>query len=294
MKEIEFPSYYQAADKSSVNAQSNYINIVSIDLISMILASALSIYNYQLENSKLIIYIISGILLLLSLILTVILKNKKYEDIWYQGRALAESCKTLTWRFISCSEYFETILSLREAKERFVNRIKELSKEFSELSKIMDSRILNQPIITSKMIELRSQNTLERKNYYITNRVEDQKEWYSNKAEYNIGRYNVWFWVIILSQVISLISIVSLIKYPENNWNFVGLFTTISSSAISWLQLKQHQELKQAYTTATQELNFILTLSEGVTTDEELSKFVLDSENAISREHTLWLAQKRK
>jgi hypothetical protein len=294
MTEIEFPSYYRAADKSSVKAQSNYINIVRIDLLSMIFASALSIYNYQLINSKLIIYIISGVLLLLSLILTIILKNKKYEDIWYQGRALAESCKTLTWRFISCSEYFETNLSLIEAKERFVNRIKELSKEFSELSKIMDSRMLNQPIITSKMIELRSQNTLNRKKYYITNRVEDQKDWYSNKAEYNIGKYNVWFWVIILSQVISLVSIVSLIKCPDNNWNFVGLFTTISSSAISWLQLKQHQELKQAYTTATQELNFIVTLSENITTDEELSKFVLDSENAISREHTLWLAQKRK
>lgn len=294
MTEIEFPNYYQAADRSSIKAQSNYINIIRVDLISMIIASALSIYNYQIVNSKLIIYIISGVLLLLSLILTVVLKSKKYEDIWYQGRALAESCKTLTWRFISCSEYFEVNLSVVEAKERFVNRIKDLSKEFGELSKTMDSRILNHSIITDKMIELRSQNILDRKNYYIANRVEDQKEWYSSKAEYNIRKYNVWFLVIILSQVISLVSIVSLIKCPDNNWNFVGLFTTISSSAISWLQLKQHQELKQAYTTAVQELNFIVTLSEGVTTDEELSKFVLDSENAISREHTLWLAQKRK
>ena len=74
----------------------------------------------------------------------------------------------------------------------------------------------------------------------------------------------------------------------------VGLFTTISASGLSWLQVKQHQELKQAYTTAAQELNFILSLSDEIDTENAFSKFVLDSENAISREHTLWLAQKRK
>ena len=81
---------------------------------------------------------------------------------------------------------------------------------------------------------------------------------------------------------------------PDFNWNFVGLLTTISASALSWLQLKQHQELKQAYTTATQELNFIVTLTDQLTTEDSFSKFVLDSENAVSREHTLWLAQRRK
>jgi hypothetical protein len=28
-------------------------------------------------------------------------------------------------------------------------------------------------------------------------------------------------------------------------------------------------------------------------TDDEFSEYVLDSENAMSREHTMWLAQKR-
>jgi hypothetical protein len=60
------------------------------------------------------------------------------------------------------------------------------------------------------------------------------------------------------------------------------------------LQLKQHQELKQAYTTAVIELNFIEEKGIRVSSETELSKFVMDSENAISREHTLWLAQKRK
>lgn len=294
MNNSEFPSYFQASDNASLSAQKYYLNIIRIDLVSMIIASALSIYNYQLTESKLYVYVISFLLLLLSLILTIILKTKKYEDIWYQGRALAESCKTLTWRFVCCSEYFEFALSIEEAKVRFVERIKELAKEFKELSGVMNSKTLNLPIITNKMLEIRNYSLQDRKKYYIQNRIDDQKNWYSSKAEYNLGRYNLWFWIIILSQSLAIISIVVLIKSPDNNWNFVGLLTTISASALSWLQLKQHQELKQAYTTATQELNFIETLSGQVNSEDELSKFVLDSENAISREHTLWLAQRRK
>lgn len=294
MTEKDFPGYYQASDSSSKIAQSNYVNIIRIDLIAMIIASATSIYNYQLTDSKMYVYVISGFLLLLSLVLTVVLKSKKYEDIWYQGRALAESCKTLTWRFVTCSEYFEESLTEIEVKERFVERIKALSNEFKELRKVMNSKTLNLPIVTDKMMQLRRMNPSERKENYIKNRLEDQMKWYSSKAEFNKGKYNFWFGVIITSQAVALISVVFLIKFPDNNFNLIGLFTTIASSAISWLQLKQHQELKQAYTTATQELNFIVTLSEKISSADELSKFVLDSENAISREHTLWLAQKRK
>lgn len=293
MQNSEFPNYFQASDSASLKAQKNYLNITRIDLLSMILASALTIYNYQSTESKFSIYVISGLSLLIGLILTIILKTKKYEDIWYQGRALAESCKTLTWRFVCCSEYFENTLDIAEAKKRFVERIKDFSDEFKELSIAMNSKTLNLPIITDKMIEIRAYDLNARKDYYIQNRIEDQKRWYANKAEYNSEKYNFWFWCVIVAQAISLISIVYLIVNPNSNWNFVGLLTTISVSALSWLQLKQHQELKQAYTTATQELNFIVTLTEEITTEDSFSKFVLDSENAISREHTLWLAQRR-
>lgn len=294
MKNSEFPNYFQASDSASLKAQKNYLNIMRFDLISMVLASALAIYNYQLTQSKFFVYVISGLLLLIGLVLTIVLKAKKYEDIWYQGRALAESCKTLTWRFVCCSEYFENSLDTTEAKKRFVKRIKELSDEFKELSISMNSKTLNLPIITDKMIEIRGYDLNARKDYYIKNRIEDQKKWYAEKAEYNLGKYNFWFWCVIVSQGISLISIVYLIVNPSSNWNIVGLLTTISASALSWLQLKQHQELKLAYTTATQELNFIATLTDQITTEDTFSKFVLDSENAVSREHTLWLAQRRK
>ncbi len=290
----DFPNYYQASDSASISSQTKYLNIIRADLIAMIVAALLAIYSFQEINYKLTIYVISGLALLVGLILTVILKSKKFEDVWYQGRALAESCKTLTWRFSMCAEYFEKELNTDIVRERFVERIKDVVNEFKDLSKSMDSKILNKEIITDNMIELRNLSTSKRKEYYLKNRIEDQKKWYSTKAEWNKRRYDNWFSVIIISQFIAIISIVILIKFPDSNWNLIGLLTTISSSAISWLQIKQHQEQKQAYTTASEELNFIKELSYKVQTEKQLSEFILDSENAISREHTLWLAQRRK
>ena len=294
MKRENYPSLYQASDNASLVAQKNYLIIMGLDLMFMIVGSLLSIYNYSTEGSKLIVYIISGLFLLTSLILTIVLKSKAFEDIWYQGRALAESVKTLTWRYVTCSELFESSLTIMEVNKIFTDRLKELSNEFKNLNKVLDAKLVALPIISAEMENIRKLNTAGRKEYYLTNRIEEQKNWYSTKADFNKSKYNRWFVVIIIGQFLSLVCVVILIKNPMLNWNLVGLFTTISASAISWLQLKQHQELKQAYTTAAQELNFIQSSSKSVSTENELSSFVLDSENAISREHTLWLAQKRK
>jgi hypothetical protein len=294
MEEKDFPGLYQASDAASLKAQKSYKGIIAYDLISMIIASALALYNYQDTEPKLWVYVISGIFLLVSFTLTLIIRAKKFEDTWYQGRALAESCKTLTWRFITCAESFEVDLEKEVVKDKFISRLKEFSNEFKDLNESLNAKTIVLPVITEKMWEVRNLNTLERKDFYIQNRINDQKDWYANKAEFNKKKYSNWFLVIIISQLIAILSIAFLIKFPDSNWNLVGFFTTISASALSWLQLKQHQELKQAYTTAAQELNFIQASFGNVNSDNELAEFVLDSENAISREHTLWLAQKRK
>jgi len=294
MEQHNFPNYFQAADAISISSQKHYLLVLKADLIAMVLAAGLAVYNYQSIDSLLWLNVVTGLSLLTGLILTIVLRTKKYEDVWYQGRALAESCKTITWRFITCAEYFESTLDVAEVKERFIKRIQDLAGEFSELNSNLSAKLLNKPIITDKMIEVRSLDLQERKKYYLENRIEDQKEWYSTKAESNKTSYNRWFIGIISLQILSIVCVVYLIVEPDSTWNLIGLLTTLSASAISWLQIKQHQELKQAYTTATTELNFIQELSENINTEGDLSQFILDSENAISREHTLWLAQRRK
>lgn len=293
MKEKDFPNYYIAGDHASLVAQKLYTIYVRLDLFLMVLSATLTIYNFQSEESKKIIYIISGIVMLIAIIFSLIIKNKKYEDIWYRGRALAESVKTLTWRFMTKSEYFENSLTNEEAKSRFNQRIRELHEEFKDLHSFLKAKNLSLPVITDEMEKIRNLDLTSRKEFYLKNRIDNQIKWYSNKADTNKARYEGWFWGVIVTQILALMSIGYLVINPDCNFNFVGLFTTLSASFFGWLQLKKYQENKEAYTTATSELTLIKQEAEFINTEEKFKVFVLDSENAMSREHTLWLAQKR-
>lgn len=293
MEEKDFPNYYTAGDKASLTAQNFYTNYIKWSLISMLIAAAIAIYSFHELEVKRIAYIISGLLLLVSTILSLVIKNKKYESTWYRGRALAESAKTLTWRFMTKSEYFENTINDEEAKKRFIGRMNEIKNEFKDLNSSLKAKHLSLPIITNKMIAIRHLNLQDRMAFYLKNRIENQISWYSNKADTNKNKYEIWFWAVIVMQILAIVSVGYLIFNPESKIKLVGLFTTLSASCLGWLQLKKYQENKEAYTTAVSELNLIKQEAELINSEEKFQIFVLDSENAMSREHTLWLAQKR-
>jgi len=294
MENKNYPNYYIAGDEASLQAQSTYVRFVKFDLLLMVFSALICAYNYQTEDSKLVIYILSGLMLLVALFISIVLKFKKYEDVWYRGRALAESCKTLTWRFIMCSEYFESSLSGDEADNRFIGRIREINDEFNDLTGVLVASKLALPVITAEMDRIRSSSLEERKAFYLSKRITNQIQWYSSKADNNKSKYENWFWMVIVAQLLALLSIGYLVVCPSSNFNLVGLFSTISATGFSWLQLKKYQENKEAYATATSELNLIKEEANRYNTEMEFAKYVLDSENAMSREHTMWLAQKRR
>ncbi|MDX3913879.1 MAG: DUF4231 domain-containing protein [Pseudosphingobacterium sp.] len=289
----DFPNYFIAGDNASLLAQKNYVQYVRWDLILMCISSVLAIYNYNSEDTKRVIYIVSGLILSIAFVLSLVIKTKKYEDVWYRGRALAESAKTLTWRFMMKSEYFENSLSKEEVEKRFIDRIKEIREEFKDIHAFLKASDIKKEIITSKMLEVRDLDLQGRKDFYLRNRIDNQIDWYTSKADTNKTKYERWFWAVIAMQFLAIVSIVYLILHPNSDFNLVGVFTTLSASFFSWLQLKKYQENKEAYNTAMSELNLIKNEAKYITAEDVFAKFVLDSENAMSREHTMWLAQKR-
>ncbi|MFY0684145.1 MAG: DUF4231 domain-containing protein [Balneola sp.] len=293
MENNSYPSLFIASDEESNSSQKYYTRLFLADLYCIISAALLTVYSFSMEDELRWIYIVSAILLISSISITIVLKAKEFESTWYKARALAESCKTLTWRFMTCSESFEIDLSKEEVQNIFLKRLQDLKDEFSDLNKVLDSNTLSKPLITNEMKKNRESELTERKKFYLENRIINQKKWYSKEAKKNKKRYNQWFFIVLISQLLALGYVIFLISNPTTNLNLVGLFTTIASSAISWLQVKKHQELKQAYTTTIQDLSFIEAKYESIDTENKFSKFVLDAENAFSREHTTWVAQRR-
>ena len=195
---------------------------------------------------------------------------------------------------MTCTEPYFNTLPEREVDLQFASDLRKVLEERKYLSYSLDNADATGEEISEKMRQVRKSLVEERKNIYFTERLEDQKKWYSGKANYNKGAKDKWFFAIALSQIIAFLFIICFIYWPKFVPNLTPFFAALASSFIAWLQVKQHQELAQSYNLASHELGFILTQERHVRTDEDLSNFILDSENAISREHTLWIARRDK
>jgi hypothetical protein len=146
--------------------------------------------------------------------------------------------------------------------------------------------------ITATMRAARALPLNDRIEVYVRCRIDEQRDWYSSKAGENAKLANKYYWYVIAAQVAALVLALFRVQYPDEVFHAAGPLAALSAALIAWTQLKRYQEHSQAYSVASHELGLIKERARHLQTDTELSAFVGDSENAISREHTLWLARR--
>ena len=74
-------------------------------------------------------------------------------------------------------------------------------------------------------------------------------------------------------------------------WMQLGILAAFIAAGTAWVAVKQFSPLASAYSVATKELAVQASKLEMVA-EPEWSLFVADAEEAISREHTTWLASR--
>ncbi|WP_238833274.1 DUF4231 domain-containing protein [Vibrio vulnificus] len=94
---------YQVADKASLCAQTFLLRLTVLHALLLIIGTTLAI-NVQPQREY---SLIMAIFYLAAVALSVFLGVKKYEKTWYNGRAVAESIKTSTWRYTMRAVPFE-------------------------------------------------------------------------------------------------------------------------------------------------------------------------------------------
>lgn len=208
------------------------------------------------------------------------------ERDWYSGRALAESAKTLAWRYAVAAEPFPEEMPEAEARSILRRRLEEVSAEARDRVTIRSAN----SVVTPKMTELRMSAFLQRKDAYIAGRTEDQQRWYARKAIANRKTATVWRVALIVCEVIALV-LASLRVFGGWTIDFAGLLGALIAAGAAWTALKQYSPLASAYSTAASELA-IQTDRLSELNETEWASAVADAEEAISREHTLWLASR--
>jgi hypothetical protein len=288
----EYPALFLAADRASATAQKKYVSLTRWTLMLLVGGAGLAAASPVFACVKSVLAVTSAILLAASLLLTLYLKAQRPEQLWYGGRAVAESAKSMAWRYMTGAAPYLIDLPEMEADGKFVSALESIIKERKQLAFGFGGEFSEQPQISDRMRAVRAGTLEKRRQAYLAERISDQRIWYGGQARSNRSAENVYFGVVFASQLAALVAAVALARWPDSNVRLTGFFASLASALIAWLQLKQHKELAQSYSIAELELGFIEEKARHIATEQEFSDFVSDAENAISREHTLWIARR--
>jgi len=152
---------------------------------------------------------------------------------------------------------------------------------------------MTEDTISENMLDIRKKSFEDRLDYYVSSRINEQRNWYFTKANDNKKLARQWFIGLISTQAIVVILLLLEIAY-ELYFLPTAAIIVAGSSILSWTQIKRFQDLTTSYTLTAHEIGILKSQSFEVIDDKSLSDFVKDAENAFSREHTQWVARKDK
>ncbi|MCT4637306.1 MAG: DUF4231 domain-containing protein [Bacteroidales bacterium] len=287
----DLPGLYQSADNSSIKEQKKYFNGIAWYLTLLIVAALFAYFSDGEPNP--ILKIIATILFLATMFIMIWLRVSRPDDIWYNGRAVAESVKTRSWRWMMRADPYSDCEEVEIMRKHFVSDLKTILKQNESLIGKLGIEASIEDPITQRMLEVRKLDLLERFDLYRKERITNQALWYTKKSKYNKQRARFWFWTTVVLHAIAIVLL--LINIYQSDLKLpIEVIAVAASSVLTWLQAKKHNELSSSYSLTAHEIILIKSETTIIDNEEDLSDYIINCENAFSREHTQWFARKNE
>ncbi len=285
MKHEDYPALFLDADAGANRYQAKFLRLIRGEYLTLFLAAVFSMSFLH----GVIYFLFYAAVFFVGLLILVSRAQSKPEQWWYRCRALAESVKTLTWRYMMHAAPFDG--GDAQAKLKFRDELHEMFRQNNDTAKQITNDWSGNHQITKAMEDVRGKNRAERMAYYLENRVDEQRSWYRRKSKMNRDCAQIWVWVSGVAYVAAGSMALARIALPDWKYWPIEPLIVIAASIVGWTQIKKFNELAAAYTVTAHEIGLIRPKVEAVTNEAEFSEFVNDAEKAFSREHTLWIAR---
>ncbi len=286
---VQLPAVYVAADRASGGGQRLALGFRASQLVALVLAAVLGAIpggGGKVQWGALL----AGVLFALVGLVEATILTLQPERTWYQGRAVAESVKSLAWRFaVAGLPFGKSESGAGNPDVHMAQRLREILNDFQDVHLVP----LETPgdEITHWMRALRASSQAVRKRVYQKQRIEDQRNWYASNALRNQRRSVFWSIALLVIQSLGIFGAI-LKGIGVIDFEALGILSAVAASALAWLQIKQHATLSQAYSHAAHELSAIEASISPIHQEADWASFVDDAESAISREHTAWQAKR--
>jgi hypothetical protein len=285
MRDQDYPALYRAADSIAAKYQRYFFRAVFWHLALLVSAAIVSVIDAKTSQDALF----QAVLLFAALACAVYLFASHPDRHWYAARALAESIKTITWRFVTRAEPFHGAAST--AEQAFVDHLHEVKRENEDTAARLTS-FIGEAQITSVMRDLRALDVDARREFYVENRIREQEGWYAKKVAFNIKMAKTFFSMLFVVNGVAILFALLRIQFPQAVGWPTDALVPLAASLLTWIQSKKFSELAASYTLTAHEISIIHTQSHAIMSEHALARFVSDAENAFSREHTQWAARR--
>ena len=289
VSEAEFPPLYTAADRNSLDGQRRFLNATRLRLAMLVLAAAFGLFTWRTAGGD-VAGIGAAVAFVVALLAELYLLQARPDRLWYDGRAVAESAKTLTWRYlVGGSPFGREEVSDRDAERLLLERFRQIAGDLRGAHLVPVADMDDQ--LSPGLRRLRGLPLEERRTLYRRERIGGQQAWYARAAQRNEHRATQWSLVLTTLEALGLAGGV-LKATGALRIDLLGLAGALVAAGAAWVNAKQHQTLANAYAVASQELAAISGQVDWAGTEGEWAHFVDQAEEAISREHTLWRASR--
>jgi hypothetical protein len=281
------PGLFQEADRASLEGQRRSVRLTGRRLILAVFAALAATVTITVGHRVDVAALVTAAAFLTAAVLEANLMQEKPDLAWYDGRAVAESVKTLTWRYAVAADPFPVGLDGETADRLFNEQLRLLLSDAPENS----LRPTQAPAISAAMRSLRGGDLAVRQGAYLAERIHDQQKWYHRKAEYNRQRARIWRWALFTLEILGVCG--ALFRaFQVISVDLTGVIAAMIAAGAAWLGVKQHDSVARAYTFASHELSIIRSRLERPMGEDQWAGEVGDAEEAISREHTMWRASR--
>jgi len=286
LTDSSLPAFFIAADRASSRAQKTALASNRIRLIAAVVAAIGGVFSLVMWSID-VWALVALVSFIVALSAELFIAIERPERFWYQARAAAESTKTLSWRYAVGADPFFQSMATTEADTLFRARVGQVAKQ---VSGAVDIPTGDASSPTPEMKLLRASSLENRRARYLADRTEAQRDWYTRKAASNRTWARGWRTFLISAELVAVVLAAGRL-FAGWTVDLAGVLAAIIGAGAAWLALKQHVTLRAAYSLTAAEIEkqipSLLAASE-----EEWPISVADAEDAISREHTMWLASR--
>lgn len=291
LKPEELPELYQQAGRAALRARRLHDTFLRLAYSSIVLAVIVSLISPLLSSFESQANLAAATLLGLTLAAVLVVEFGGLGRSAYGARVLAESIRSISWRYMAKAAPFQPGISAHEVDNRFIATLRVIMNA-REALRVLPRLELATDEITEKMRQIRAQPAFARADTYFRARVERQRLVHSALAAGNRRQALVLAMISISALAAGLALSLLMALRTDLPVQPVPAFAALGAAALGWSSHKRNQELYVAHRLTEYELGLIASRQDFVNNDQELSRLATDAENAIAKEHTLWAARR--